>query len=140
MTSSPLTEENYQRLLALFAKRDSLVSEQKFTLLFQMTLQRNFLTRDQILALDMQDGNRLVGVFLKKPAYAGKLRRKELARQRLQAIHDQEREDDLRPRWGPEKVQPKGRRWEDSSYVVFDPPLYPPEIWLDRQRTWLSKY
>lgn len=135
-TSSQLTEENYQRLLALFAKRDKLVSEQKFSLLWLMTLQRLEVPADNVQSLDLRDGNRLVGVWLKKHDYAGKLRRKEAARKKLQEIHDRERSDAefpgacTRPPWGPETVKPTGKSWVRSDYVAIDPPLYPPELWL----------
>lgn len=130
-TSSQLTEENYQRLLGLFAKRDKLVNEQKFRLLWAMTLQRLEVTETNVKSLDMRDGNRLVGVWLKQRDYAGKLRRKERARVALQAQHELEKEQDIRARWGPATVKPMGRAWDRSDYVAIDPPLYPPAAWLE---------
>lgn len=129
--SFQLTEEKYLRLLDQFKRRDDLIRLQKFILLWRMTLQRLLVEESNVQALDMRDGNRLVGVWLKKRDYAGKLKRKELARQALQKAHEEARANDERPRWGPETVKPIGGRWDRADYVAFDPPLYPPANWLE---------
>ena len=129
-TFSRLTEEKYQSLQDLFKRRDDLIRVQKFCLLWQMTLQRLLVPEENVLSLDLRDGGRLVGVWLKKRDYAGKIKRKEMAQKALQAVHEDERAQDLRPRWGPETVRTFGKQWDRPDYVAFDPPLYPPEKWL----------
>ena len=130
-TSFQLIEEKYLLLQDRFKLRDDLIRLQKFILLWRMTLLRLLVEESNVQALDMRDGNRLVGVWLKKRDYAGKLKRKELARQALQKAHEEARESGDRPPWGPTTVKPTGGRWDRADYVSIDPPLYPPSNWLE---------
>jgi hypothetical protein len=130
-TLSPFIEEKYQRLLDQFKLRDDLIRLQKFILTWRMTLHRLGVPESNVRSLDLRDGHRLVGVWLLKHDYAGKLRRKEQARVALQLAHEQARENDERVPWGPAKVKPVGGHWDRADYVVFDPTLYPPANWLE---------
>lgn len=137
-TSFQLIEEKYLLLQDRFKLRDDLIRLQKFILLWRMTLLRLLVEESNVLSLDMQDGNRLVGVWLKKRDYAGKLKRKAMVNAMLQAQHEEDRatwrsKDSMKGPgvpWGPETVRTFGKQWDRSDYVRFLRPLIPPARWL----------
>lgn len=132
------TEAKYQELLGLLSKKQEHLNVQKFLVKWKMTLHQHLVEEDNVLSLDMHDGNRLIGVWLKKRDYGAKIKRKAAITALLQKQHEEDRES-WRDNpsmsapgvpWGPEKVKTFGKQWDRSDYVRFMQPLYPPTLWL----------
>lgn len=141
-TLSPSIEEKYQQLKELYARRRQLMNAQEFQVLWLLTLQRLRVDPENVLSLNFDPRNRncVIGVWLKKRDYAGKLWRKAEAQARLQQHHDAAREawndhgsrdEDSRVPWGPPTVKPTSKFWNYSDYAIIDPPIYPPALWLE---------
>ncbi len=67
----------YTRLLEVMQQRSDLQAEQKFAADMAMALHRAGIVADNIEGMDV-DENNIVGAWLKRGDYAGKLRRKAL--------------------------------------------------------------
>ena len=125
-------EARYEELKTLFAKRHALLKVQEFDVLFKMTLKRLHVPEDNVLSFEFSatQSGCLVGIWLKNRDYAGKLRRKAEATAKLNVEHQKAKAEGDRAPWGPDTVRTFGKQWDRSDFVRLDPPLYPPERWL----------